>query len=193
VTPGRTIGGVVYSACEVTAPGVVEVESARSRVILGEPDGTVSARAEAIAAALRAGGMGGEVTPRIRDAVWSKLLGNITTGPLSILTQSAVRDFGSDPVCVAALRATYAEGQAVAAALGCAAPDHLDALLRTVATMTHKPSILQDLERGRPMEVDSIYISMLDLARLAGVATPTLDMLVALTRLRARAAGLYGG
>lgn len=78
----RAVGGVVYSACTVTAPGVVHVESGCSRLVLGEPCGPVRPRTEALAAALRAGGLQVDVTDRIRDAVWAKLLLNLGSGPL---------------------------------------------------------------------------------------------------------------
>ena len=88
VGPGRAIGGVVYSACTVVAPGVIHVESARSRLVLGEPDNKVSRRAAAVAQPLEEGGFQMAVSDRIRDAIWSKLLLNLTSGSLGILAQS---------------------------------------------------------------------------------------------------------
>lgn len=191
VGPRRVVGGVVYSACTVTAPGVIQVDNVRSRLVLGEPDGAMTGRMEAIAAPLRAGGFQMDLTPRIRDAIWSKLLMNLCSGPFSVLGQAAPKDIHADPVLVDAVRAVIAEGLAVAAALGCAPTIDVERQIAAGRKMTHRPSILQDLDLGRPMEIDGIFAAPLELARLCGVATPTLDMLVALMKVRAREAGLY--
>jgi 2-dehydropantoate 2-reductase len=90
-----------------------------------------------------------------------------------------------------AVRASYAEAMAVAAAMGCPVTVDVEAQLAHGRAMAHRPSILQDLELGRRMEIDGIYGAALALARLSGVATPVLDRLVALVKVRARAAGLY--
>jgi 2-dehydropantoate 2-reductase len=187
---GRTIGGVVYSAAEVVAPGVVHSEHGNIRVILGEPDGTISARAQAISAVLAAGGMPSPVTPDIRLEVWSKLLGNLSNGPLTVLSRRGVRDTFADPLLRQAARRSAEEARAIAASLGIHLPD---AAIERVAgaNMAHKPSILQDLEIGRPMEIDGIFEIPLQLARLTGTPTPQLDLLVALAKQAARAAGLY--
>lgn len=191
--PGRAIGGVVYSASTVVAPGVVQVDHASNRLVLGEPDGTRSARVEALGAVLAAGGLGIEVTERIRDAVWAKLMINLGSGMLGVLTASAPDAFYTEPACRAATLAIVAEAAAVAAAMGCTVMPNADGMVRNGAKSGHKTSILQDLELGRPMEIDALYTVPLEMAREAGVATPTLDLLVALTRARARAAGLYAG
>jgi 2-dehydropantoate 2-reductase len=191
VGPERSIGGVVYSACTVVAPGVVEVENSRNRLVLGEIDGRVSERIEAIAAPLRAGGFAIDITPDIRTAVWAKLMMNMSGGPISVLTQSSPGRNLVEPAVEAAVRLVYAEGLAIARALGCDPVVDVEAAIAGSKRMAHKPSILQDLELGRPMEIPTIFDAPLELARLVGVATPTLDLLVALARLRARAAGLY--
>ncbi|HEY2132491.1 MAG TPA: ketopantoate reductase C-terminal domain-containing protein, partial [Acetobacteraceae bacterium] len=190
---GRVIGGVVHSACMVLEPGVIEVSGTRNRLVLGEPDGTVSSRVEALAAPLRAAGMEAEVTPRIRDAIWSKLALNLASGPIAVLTQSTPLRSLPEPACESAVRRIYAEAEAVAAALGCKATIDADWQIARSRGSLHKASILQDLELGRPMEIDGIYESPLELARRAGVETPTLDLLVALVKVRARVAGLYAG
>lgn len=193
VGPERAIGGVLYSACTVTAPGEIEVENLRSRIVLGEPDGRRSARAEALAEVLRAGGLVMEVSERIRDAVWAKLLLNLGSGPLAVLTGCAPEGFYAEDACRDATRRILAEGAAIAAALGCTVSPDVEGQIRNASKSSHKPSILQDLELGRPMEIEAIYAAPLELARLHGVPTPTLDLLVAMTRARARAAGLYSG
>ncbi|WP_270936034.1 ketopantoate reductase family protein [Falsiroseomonas oryzae] len=186
----RTIGGVVYSATEVTAPGVVHSEHANNRVILGEPDGRVSDRARAIAAVLEAGGMPSPVSADIRSEIWCKLLGNLANGPLCVLAGMGVRDTLADPLLRDAARRSAEEGRAIALALG---RDVSEAVVDRVAgaNMAHKPSMLQDLELRRPMEIDTLFALPLQLARLAGVPTPQLDLLVALVKQAARARGLY--
>ncbi len=187
----RTIGGVVYSACTVVEPGVIKVENANNRFVLGEPDGTRSARIEALAAALAAGGVAIEITERIRDSIWAKLLLNLGSGPLGVLTASAPMEFYIEDACKAATHAVVAEAAAVAAAMGCRVSPKAEAQVRNGSSSMHKTSILQDLELGRPMEVDALYTVPLEMARSCNVPTPTLDLLAALTRARARAAGLY--
>ena len=97
IGPQRAIGGVVNSACTVVEPGVIEVANAKSRITLGEPDGTISARAKALAAALEAGGMGSEAVPDIRSRIWAKLMLNICSGPLGVLTQAGNPAIYADP------------------------------------------------------------------------------------------------
>ncbi|MGG5821645.1 ketopantoate reductase family protein [Falsiroseomonas sp. HW251] len=186
----RTIGGVVYSAVTVTAPGVVKSEHSNIRLFLGEPDGRVSERAKGIAAIVEAGGMTCPVTPDIRTEVWSKLVANLAGGPFAVVTRLGVRDTFADPVVAQACLQCAEEARAIAAALGRPLPP--SAAQRVVSnTMVHKPSILQDLLLGRPMEIDTLFTLPLALARLAGVETPRLDLMVALAKQAARAEGLY--
>jgi len=191
VDPARVIGGVVYSACTVTAPGVVHVENPRSRIVLGQPDGRPSERTEALAAILRTGGLVMEMTSRIRDTIWSKLLLNLGSGPLAVLTGCAPGRFYAEDACRDATRRILAEGAAIAAAMGCPIEPNAEGQIANGAKSKHKPSILQDLELGRSMEIDALYGVPLDFARMHGVPTPTLDLLVAMVRARAREAGLY--
>jgi len=193
VGPERAVAGVVYSACTVVAPGVVEVENPGSRLILGESDGAPSPRIDALAEVFRAGGLTIEISPRIREAIWQKLLLNLGSGLLAILTGSAPNRFFAEPGCQDVTRRVLAEGAGIAGALGCELKPNAEGQIRNGSKSNHKPSILQDLELGRPMEIDSIYGVPLDLARLLGVATPMLETLVAMVRVRAREAGLYSG
>jgi 2-dehydropantoate 2-reductase len=182
VPRARVLGGVVWSACTVTEPGVVRVQTAQSRLVFGEPDGGLSPRVERLAAALTPGGMLGEATGDIRTAVWTKLINNLTNGPICLLTRRDMRATFQDPVLLEAARAVMREGLALAAALGHAVGgDPERSILRSV-TIPHKPSILQDLEAGRALEFAALFEAPLALARQAGVATPTLDLLVSLAR-----------
>ncbi|WP_428539788.1 ketopantoate reductase family protein [Rhodopila sp.] len=189
--PGRTLGGVVYSASAVTAPGVIEVEQPKSRVILGEPDGTMSDRVRTLSDLITKGGISGEATPAIRTEIWNKLISNLAGGTLAVLTGGAPKGAYIEPAVQQAALRMMQEAAAIAQALGAdPATDHA----RRIAgqrSMDHKPSILQDLELGRPMEIDGMFDAPLVLAHMAGVAAPTLELLVALSKLRARTAGLY--
>ena len=191
VGPERAIAGVVYAASAVIAPGVVEVENADPRVVLGEPNNRESQRVQAIASHINAGGMTAIVSTKIRDEIWNKLLGNLGNGPLAVLTQVSIKHLYQEPVCVEAARRVMEEAHAVANALGAHPSGNHAKRIEHGRNLDHKPSILQDLELARPMEIDGIFDAPLELARAAGVATPTLDLLVAMAKVRARAAGLY--
>ncbi len=191
VDPARVLGGTIYSSCSVIEPGTVEVTSPINRLIMGEPSGRITPRAQAVAKLLIAGGMEVPVVANIRDAIWAKLMSNFSSGSLAVLAQSNFRTLYAEEACRDATRRTVAEGAAIAAAMGCQVTADAEDVLRRLSPSAHKPSILQDLELGRAMEVDAIYTIPLDMARLAGVATPTLDLLVTLLKLRAAAAGLY--
>jgi 2-dehydropantoate 2-reductase len=187
----RALGGVVNSACTVTEPGRIHVESTSNRVTLGELDNSASPRAEAIASFLNKGGMTGEVTQDIRREVLTKLASNLAFGPFAILSRMGSGRATQDPVVRTAMVAAMKEVIAVAHALG--QPLDLDAEQRVAAigSSMHKASILQDLEIGRPMEIAAMFRVPLELARMAGVDTPVLDLAVALATQQAVEAGLY--
>ncbi len=192
VGPDRAIGGVVYSASAVIDPGVIDVEQPKSRVVLGEPNGTLSPRVAALAEIITKGGISGEATTEIRSEIWNKLISNLAGGTLAVLSGSAPKTVYTEPAArEAALRMMH-EATSIARALGARPTTNHDARVASQGGMDHKPSILQDLELGRPMEIDGMFDAPLVLARIAGVETPTLDLLVALCKLRARASGLYG-
>ena len=189
--PGRAIGGVVYSASAVTSPGVVVVEQPKSRVILGEPDGTLSDRVLTLSGLISKGGISGKATPAIRNEIWNKLISNLAGGTLAVLTGSAPANIYVEPATEhAALRMMH-EAATIAQALGADPTTNHAQRVGGQRSMDHKPSILQDLELGRPMEIDGMFDAPLALAHLAGVEVPTLELLVALCKLRARSAGLY--
>jgi 2-dehydropantoate 2-reductase len=191
IGPHRAIGGVVYVGCTVIEPGVIAVTGYRSRLVLGEPDGSISRRVQAIADIITAGGMICEVTPRIRDVIWAKLCNNLGSGPMGVLTQSGSQTIFADPVLASAVHRISAEVTAIAAAMGCLIKPDPDGQVASALKSAHVSSIVQDLLLGRPMEIDAVFRTPLELARLAGVDTPVLDLLVGLATIRARAAGLY--
>ena len=191
IGPDRAVGGVVYSASAVIDPGVIEVEQPKSRVVLGEPNGTLSPRVAAMADLITKGGISGEATTEIRTEIWNKLIGNLAGGTLAVLAGASPKTVYTQPAARdAALRVMH-EAAAIAYALGARPQTNHDGRMKNQSGMDHKPSILQDLELGRPMEIDGLFDAPLVLARIAGIETPTLDLLVALCKLRAQSSGLY--
>jgi 2-dehydropantoate 2-reductase len=189
--PGRAIGGVVYSASAVTEPGVIHVEQPKSRFILGEPNNTLSDRVQTLTGLITAGGVSGEATPAIRTEIWNKLISNLAGGTLAVLSGFAPKNIYAEPAAEQASLRVMNEATAIANALGADPTTDHDRRIKGHKSMDHKPSILQDLELGRPMEVDGMFDAPLALAHLAGVEAPTIELLVALAKLRARSAGLY--
>lgn len=192
IPAARALGMIVYSSNEVTAPGVVKNSSARNRYLVGAADPAGLDRAEAVAGALGGAGFAVEATADIRRAMWTKLVRNLSTAPLAVLTGATAAAIIDDPDVAGVGRGLFLEGAAVAAAHGFdGLADEADAVFTKGGGAAQKPSMLQDLERGRPLEIDSMLRIVQDFARDCGIATPTLDAVVALVVLRARTAGLY--
>ena len=191
----RAIGCVVYTANEVIEPGVILNRTpARNRLILGEPKGSASNRIAAIADALKTSGMDIQTTPDIRKEIWRKfLIGNMTLSLLASLTGSTADKVVGDPELAQVARKVAEEGKALAARLGVDLSDldHMAQLAPASVPKGNRPSMLQDLERGRPMEIDTMVTVVQDLAREAGVDVPTFSIVAALLKQRARAAGCY--
>ena len=186
----KALGCVVYPACEVPEPGVVEHMSG-DRFTLGEPDGSKSDRAQALSKALIGAGFKAPVRPRIRDEIWVKLWGNLAFNPLSALTHQTLDVLSTQDDLRAVARAMMVEGQAVGEALGVKFSIDVDKRIEGAAKVgAHKTSMLQDLERGRPMEIDALVAAVSELGVAAEVPTPTVDTVLALVRARAAAAGL---
>jgi 2-dehydropantoate 2-reductase len=189
--PERAIGCVVWQAAEIVEPGVVR-HTYGNRMPLGEPDGSRSARATALSQALIAAGMKSPVRPRIRDEIWMKLWGNLSLNPVSLLTHATLGTLATEPGCRAIVRAMMVEGKAVGEALGIRFPMDVDARIDGAAEVgSHRTSMLQDLELGRPVELEALTGSVIELGRLVGVATPTIELVYHLARQRAREAGCY--
>jgi 2-dehydropantoate 2-reductase len=194
VGPERAIGGIFWPACSVPAPGIVRLISGAGRgTTFGEPDGSSSPRIDALAAAFRAAELPVALTPNIREQIWQKLIFNLSAGPMCVLTQSPVRATHEEAALIECSRCLVAEAKAIAAAMGFAPEIDVERVVATNTHLTHRPSILQDLEANRPMEIDALYSVPLEMARMAGVATPTLDLLTAMIKVKAQAAGVYSG
>ena len=192
VGPERVIGGIAWPASSIPAPGVVRMVSGETLgVTFGEPDGSISPRVSALAGAFRAAGLTAGVSEQIRDLIWQKLIFNLSAGPMCVLTQSPVRATHEEPVLVETSRRVLGEAEALARAMGRSPVVDVERTVATNMQLGHRPSILQDLLAGRPMEIDALYTVPLEMARMVDVPTPTLDLLVSLIKVRARAAGLY--
>jgi 2-dehydropantoate 2-reductase len=183
--PAHVVGCVVYLAASVPEPGCVR-HFGGNLLILGEPDGTVSPRLRRLAELLSAAGLKIETSERIRDAVWMKLWGNVAFNPLSVLTGAKMERMASDPGVLAVLRAAMLECQAVAERLGARFDRDVEARIAEARRIgDFKTSMLQDFEAGRPVEIDALAGAVTELGRGVGVATPMLDAIEALTRMRA--------
>jgi 2-dehydropantoate 2-reductase len=194
VGPRRALGGIFWPACSVPAPGVVRLLGGAGRgTTLGEPDGRITPRIDALADAFRAADLPVTVAPNIRELIWQKLAFNLSAGPMCVLAQSPVHATHVEPALIECSRRMVAEAQAIAAAMGYPLDIDVERVVAANTHLAHRPSILQDLEAGRPMEIDALYSVPLDMARMMGVATPTLDLLAAMIKVKARAAGLYSG
>ncbi|MCX7932110.1 MAG: 2-dehydropantoate 2-reductase [Rhodovarius sp.] len=188
--PQRVIGCVVYPAAEVREPGVIEVIEG-DRFTLGEPDGSRSERVVRLAEALIAAGLKAPIRPRIRDEIWVKLWGNLSFNPISALTHATLEQIVGDPGTRAVARAMMLEAQEIAEKLGVRFPITVDKRIEGAGAVgAHKTSMLQDLERGRPMEHEALVGAVAELGRITGTPTPIIDTVLALIRLRARTAGL---
>ena len=192
IGPERAVGCVVDPACEVVAPGVIEHRLLK-RFTIGEPDGSTSERVVALRDALVSAGFDAPIRDTIRWNIWVKLLGNVCFNPISLLTLATLDRITSEPGLRALCISMINEAKAIAASLGLAIPEDMTArrLNAAGAVVGHKMSMLQDLERGRMLEIDAIVTAVQELGRLVGVATPTIDTVLSLAQERGRQAGVY--
>jgi 2-dehydropantoate 2-reductase len=189
--PDRVLGCVVYPAAEVSEPGVIRhVEG--NRFSLGEPDGSKSDRATALSQVLQSAGLKAPVRPRLRDELWVKLWGNLSFNPISALTHATLDVLCTDPGTREVARRMMVEAQEIAEKLGVSFPIDVDRRIEGGAAVgAHRTSMLQDLDAGRPMEIDALVASVQELGRITETPTPTIDTVLALVALRGRVAGLY--
>src|SRR6185295_1154210 len=190
IGPERAIGAVVYPATEVESPGVVRHIEGR-RFSVGEPSGEKTERVTAIAAALVAAGLQAPVRADIRDEIWLKLWGNLSFNPISALTGATLATIVADDGTRSVARAMMVEAEAVGRSLGVRFPLDVDRRLAGGGAVgEHKTSMLQDLERNRPMEIEPVVGAVAELGRLTSVPTPTIDTVLALVRRLAVERGL---
>ena len=188
VSRQRIIGGVIFSSNEITAPGVVtNLSPERNRLLVGECDDRASARIERLRATLREASIDSPPVPLIRETIWSKLLTNMSMSVLCLLTGQTARAVRDEP----ALRDVVPRLLDEANAVGQSCYASVQRVTRSGPAPEHKPSILQDYELGRAMEIDALVRAPAAFARAAGLSTPMLDLLAGLAIRQARDKGLY--
>jgi 2-dehydropantoate 2-reductase len=183
IEPRRVVGSLAYFATDIVEPGVIR-HTEGNRISLGEPDGSRSDRCRALAEALIAAGFRAPVTTRFRTEVWVKLLGNVAFNPISALTGGTLEELVRHRDASAVIREVMAETEAVAARLAITLPISIDQRMAGAEKVgAHKTSMLQDLEAGRPMELDAIVGAVVELGDRLGVPLPSTRTVYACAKL----------
>ncbi len=183
----RVVGSIVYFSTEITAPGVIQhIEG--NRISLGEPDGARSDRSRQIAEALIASGLRCPVTTRLRHEIWVKAMGNASLNPVSALTRATLVQMVRDPGVCSVIRNIMQEVEAVAHKLGMELPVSIDQRIAGAEKVgEHKTSMLQDLEAGRPMELEALVGAVVELGERVGLPMICTRTVYNCTKLLARA------
>jgi 2-dehydropantoate 2-reductase len=186
--PDKVLGCVVYPAAEVVEPGVIKhIEG--NRFSLGEPDGSKSERASRLSKILIEAGLKAPVRPKLRDEIWVKLWGNLSFNPISALTHATLDVLCTDIGTREVARKMMLEAQSIAEKLGVKFPIDVERRIDGGASVgAHRTSMLQDLDQGRPMEIDALVASVQELGRITKTSTPTIDIVLSLIKLRAKSA-----
>jgi 2-dehydropantoate 2-reductase len=188
IAPERAIGLVAYLGAAITGPGVVEVRP-EAGIDIGEPTGESTPRLQAVAGALREAGFEVREREDIRREIWTKLLGNASFNPISLITRAGLGTMALDPGVREVIARVMAEVMEVARALGAEPAISIEERLAITERLgDHKTSTLQDFEAGKPLELAALVDAVLELAAFAGVAVPTLRTVSALAALSARTA-----
>ncbi|MFZ9416540.1 MAG: ketopantoate reductase family protein [Alphaproteobacteria bacterium] len=191
----RAIGAVIHFLAALEAPGIV-AQHAAGRLVLGEPDGTMSPRLAAATAAVAVPGGTRAATARLRAVGAGKCMGNATSNPLCALLRVPIGRVFRDPVLAAFGERVMVEARAVALAHGARIAQGVDerlALYRDGPLAAFRTSTLLDVDRGRALEIDALLLAVAELGRRAGVATPSIDLAYAMVRAMAEGTGLYPG
>jgi 2-dehydropantoate 2-reductase len=189
--PARSVvGSIVYFSTEISSPGVIQhIEG--NRITLGEPDGSRSDRCRRIAEALVTSGLRCPVTARIRHEIWVKVLGNASVNPVSALTRATVVQIMRDPGVSPVIRKIMEEVEAVSNRMGMELPISIDQRMAGAEKVgEHKTSMLQDLEAGRPMELEALVGAVIELGERVGVHMPYTRTVYSLTKLLSKSATL---
>ena len=190
IGPQRAIGCVVYPACEISAPGVVKHING-NRFILGEPSGEKTERVKSLSKTLINAGLKAPIR-NIRDEIWLKLWGNLCFNPISALTQATLDIVATDSGTRAVARNMMLEAQAIGEKLSVRFAVDVDKRIDGAAAVgAHTTSMLQDLQQGRPMEIDALVTAVQELGCITGVSTPVIDTVLSIVQQRARLLGCY--
>ena len=186
IEPRRIVGSVVYPAAELVAPGLVKLIEG-NRFTLGEPSGERTPRVEALSQAFMKAGFKAPIARDIRGELWIKLWGNLSFNPISALTHATLQDICRFPATRELATRMMQEGQAVAEALGVRFKISLEQRLAGAeAVGAHKTSMLQDVEAGRALEIEALVGAVIELGRITGTPTPTIEAVYAAASLLAR-------
>lgn len=189
--PEQVIGCVVHAGSSVSEPGVIH-HAAGDLFIVGEPDGSTKPRTTALGDAISSSGLTGRVTESIHNEIWTKLIGNMGMGPISALTKMTLIHIANDPdvrpIAAAMMEEAITIGEKIGLHMDMSAEKRIDL---GAELGEFKPSILQDLEKSRPMEIDALIGVVAELGQLTETPTPTIDTVLALLRAQARFTGLY--
>jgi 2-dehydropantoate 2-reductase len=187
---GQLIGCVIHASCFRSAPNRVVVKHA-DKLIIGEPNGETTERLGCLFALLEAAGLRPDVTGNVRRAIWYKLWGNATINPLSALTRAATNKILADRECRAWMLESMAELAEIGAAIGCPITESGEDRMQVTARLgSFKTSMLQDVEAGRPIELEALVGAPIEIAKRQGIATPALDRLYGVTTLMGESLGL---
>ncbi len=189
LTPQRALGCVYWVATEVVEPGVIRHDGLLMKFPIGEPGGFTTPRLQALADAMNAAGLNAPIVADIRGWIWAKMISSLSWNPVAVLTGATLAELNATPPVVAVVRRMMGEADAVAARLGVAqSPIPIDQRIAAARQAgQHKMSMLQDWERGRPLETDVLLDSIGAMRELAGLATPAIDEVYALLKLRVAA------
>jgi 2-dehydropantoate 2-reductase len=191
IGPQRAIGCTVYPAAEITGPGVIK-HTYGDRYNLGEPNGEISERVKKLADAFEAASLKCRVYDHIRDDIWLKLWGNLCFNPISALTHATLDVVATDPGTRAVAHAMMSEAETLARKMGVDFRVDIERRINGAAAVgAHRTSMLQDLEKGRKLELDALLTVVAEMGRLVEVPTPTIDIVLALTQQMGRVAGVY--
>ena len=186
IDPARVIGSIVYPAAELVAPGVVKAIEG-NRFTIGEPGGERTARIEALSKALMHAGFKAPIARDIRAEIWVKLWGNMSFNPVSALTGATLEGICRDPDARKLIATMMEEGEAVANRLGITFKISIDQRIAGAeAVGAHKTSMLQDVLHGRPLEVEALVGSVVELAKITGVDVPTIAAIYRTVKLLER-------
>lgn len=192
VSPDQAVGMVIHSTNQVIEPGLVQNRSPRNRFVIGAATQAGARQIEPMLRVLSAPDTVFELEDDLRRTMWHKLLRNLSSAPASVLTGGLAYDVLNDPDTKPVARALFLEGAAVARSHGFdGLADDVSKAFSPGSGARQKPSMSQDIDLGRPMEIDNILRIVQDFARQSGVPTPTLDVVIGLVILRARLAGCY--
>lgn len=188
--PQRALGCVYWAAAEIVEPGVVRHDGHLLRFPIGEPGGRTTPRLKALANAMNAAGLHAPIVPDIRAWIWAKMISSLSWNPLAVLTGATLDRLTAAPEVIDLVRRMMREAETVAEALGVGHwPITIDERIAAARNAgPHRMSMLQDWERGRPLEIDVLTDSIGAMSGLAGVPTPTIDAIYALLPLRVSSA-----